>query len=78
MHLLPELRHLIAERALVPELIQNDMTAAAIARHVEPLLDADGDAARRMRAGLGDVRSKLGGAGASGRAAEAVLSHVKR
>ena len=66
--------NLIAERELVPEVIQDEMTAANIIRHLMPLLDGDGAA---MRAGLDEVKKRLGGGGASGRAADAVISHFK-
>jgi lipid-A-disaccharide synthase len=67
--------NLIAERALVPELIQSDMTAANIVEHVSRLLDDD--SADAIRRGLAEVKEKLGGGGASARAAEAVLSHFE-
>ena len=67
--------NLIAERELVPELMQSAMTPANIVAHVTRLLDEDNAAA--MRRGLADVKRKLGGGGASARAAEAVLSHFE-
>ena len=67
--------NLIAGRELVPELIQSAMTPASIVEHVMRLLDGDNAAA--MRRGLFDVKQKLGGGGASARAAEAVLSHFE-
>ena len=63
--------NLIAGRRIVPELIQSDFTPARVAAEVLPLL-ADTAARREMVTGLGEVREKLGSAGASGRAAEAV------
>jgi lipid-A-disaccharide synthase len=67
--------NLIAERELVPELIQDEMTAANIVAHVSPLLEERG--AEAMRRGLVEVKDKLGGGGASARAAEAVLARFE-
>lgn len=67
--------NLIAERELVPELIQSAMTPANIVEQIMRLLDEDN--ARAMRRGLADVKQKLGGGGASARAADAVLSHFE-
>jgi lipid-A-disaccharide synthase len=68
--------NLIAGRGLVPELIQDEMTPERILASFMPLLD-DERAASEMRLGLREVGAKLGGGGASGRAAEAVLSHLR-
>jgi lipid-A-disaccharide synthase len=67
--------NLIAGRKLVPELIQDDMTAEAIEKQVESLLETG--ASDEMKRGLREVKAKLGGKGASARAAEAVLSFLK-
>ena len=64
--------NLIAGRRIVPELIQDDCTAENIAAETLSLLTSH-ERADETRRGLGDVRAKLGGPGASGRAAEAVL-----
>ena len=65
--------NLIAGRRIVPELIQDDCTAENIAAETLSLLtEPAARRARRARA-LREVRAKLGGPGASGRAAEAVL-----
>jgi lipid-A-disaccharide synthase len=66
--------NLIAERELVPELMQDAMTPANIVEQVMGLMQDD--RAASMRAGLLDMKERLGGGGASRRAAEAVLSHV--
>jgi len=68
--------NLIAGRAVVPELIQHDCTPHRVAEEAVSLL-TDRTRADRMRADLADVRAKLGGAGASARAAHAVLSAVR-
>jgi len=64
--------NLIAGRPLVPELIQDRMTAEAVAEEVLRLLHPA--AAAAMRQGLAEVRTKLGAGGASRRAAEEVLA----
>jgi lipid-A-disaccharide synthase len=67
--------NLIAGRRLVPELIQGDMTPEAIQAQVEALLEPG--AAEEMKRGLREVKAKLGGKGASARAAEAVLNFLQ-
>jgi lipid-A-disaccharide synthase len=64
--------NLVAERRVVPELIQEDFTAAAVANEAVRLLTSRADA-ERMRADLRDVRRRLGSPGASRRAAEAIV-----
>jgi lipid-A-disaccharide synthase len=64
--------NLIAGRRIVPELIQNDCTAEAIAREVLSFL-TDSARAAQTRAALADVRTRLGSPGASGRVADTVL-----
>jgi lipid-A-disaccharide synthase len=61
--------NLIAEKGIVPELIQDAFTPERVADAVLPLLGPAGDA---MREALVDVRSRLGAPGASGRAADVV------
>ncbi|HTM25810.1 MAG TPA: lipid-A-disaccharide synthase [Vicinamibacterales bacterium] len=64
--------NLVAGRRVVPELIQDAFTpAAAAAEALRVLLDRE--YAARVRNDLADVRAKLGTAGASRRAAEAVI-----
>ena len=65
--------NLIAGEKIVPELIQDAFTPEAVAREAVSML-TDRDRAARIRAGLATVRARLGGPGASRRAAEAILS----
>ena len=65
--------NLVAGRAIVPELIQDDLTPEAVAREAVSLL-TDHARAEAMRRDLADVRARLGGPGASRRAAAAVLA----
>ena len=69
--------NLIAGSRIVPELIQHDFTPAAVAREALSML-SDPSRAATIREGLRDVRDKLGGAGASRRAAQAVLGAATR
>ena len=64
--------NLVAGRSVVPELIQDALTPEAVAREVVSLVR---DSSRRdtMRRDLAEVRARLGGPGASVRAARAVL-----
>ena len=68
--------NLIAGEQIVPELVQDAFTPAAVAREAISML-TDRDRAARIRAGLATVRSRLGGPGASRRAAEAILRVVQ-
>jgi lipid-A-disaccharide synthase len=67
--------NLIAEEAVVPELIQADFTPDRVAEEALLLL-GDPERRRRMRDHLGEVKRRLGGPGASLRAAEAVASEL--
>jgi lipid-A-disaccharide synthase len=67
--------NLIAGRRVVPELIQSDFTPDRVAAELLPLLEETA-ARRTMQAGLSEVREKLGGIGASGRAADAVWPYL--
>jgi lipid-A-disaccharide synthase len=69
--------NLVAGRQIVPELMQDDFTPDAVATHALALLE-DPRHADAMRAGLRDVRAKLGTPGASRRAAEAVMAVAAR
>lgn len=61
--------NLVAERQVVPELMQSAATAEALASAILPLLDPAGEGARVQRVGLAEVRRRLGGPGASERLA---------
>jgi lipid-A-disaccharide synthase len=65
--------NLIAGRQVVAELIQHDCTPARLAGEVVALL-TDEARSTRMRDDLAQVRARLGGPGASRRAAQAVLA----
>lgn len=65
--------NLIAGRQVVPELIQDACTPDSVADAVVPML-IDAALSTRVRADLAAVRERLGGPGASRRAAEAVLA----
>jgi lipid-A-disaccharide synthase len=69
--------NLIAGRQVVPELIQNDCNPENVAKHILRLLRETG-AAGQMRAGLGEVREKLGPPGAVERAADAIVELLAR
>jgi lipid-A-disaccharide synthase len=67
--------NLIAGERIVRELIQDDCTPEAVAAEAVALI-TDADYRRRMIGALENVRQRLGGPGASDRAAEAVLDVV--
>jgi lipid-A-disaccharide synthase len=64
--------NLIAGERIVPELVQNQFTPDAVVREAHSMLE-NSDRVARIREGLARVRAKLGGPGASRRAAEAIL-----
>jgi lipid-A-disaccharide synthase len=61
--------NLIAGRRVVPELIQDAFTAPALETEVRRLLESS-SAQDEMKAGLAEVRGKLGTGGAISRAAD--------
>lgn len=61
--------NLVAGRRVVPELIQDDFTPAAVAAQVRFLLES-AEASDEMKTGLAEVRQKLGSGGAIERAAD--------
>ncbi len=69
--------NLIAGERIVPELLQDAFTPAAVADEVVAFL-TDAERAERTRAALGRVRERLGSAGASRRTAERILAVAAR
>jgi len=67
--------NLVAQRRLVPELLQDECTPDTIVRHLLPLLKEPAVRADTL-AGLAEVRRLLGGGGASQRAARIALELV--
>jgi lipid-A-disaccharide synthase len=61
--------NLIGGRRIVPELIQDNLTAKAVAAQVRFLLES-ADGREEMKSGLAEVRAKLGSGGAIERAAD--------
>lgn len=69
--------NLIAEKEVVPELLQGGATAEAIAAQATAILE-DGEMFSRIRAGLLEVRHRLGDSGASDRAAAIALDMLSK
>jgi lipid-A-disaccharide synthase len=69
--------NLIAGEQIVPELVQERLTPEAVAREAISML-TDRDRVARIREQLAMVRARLGGPGASRRAAEAILRVVRQ
>ena len=69
--------NLVAGRSVVPELIQDEVTAARLCQEVLHLL-RDQSAYNSMKEGLRQVRESLGEPGASRRAAQVALSECRR
>ena len=65
--------NLIAERPVVPELIQHDCTPSSVASEIVRYL-TDAPHAEQTRQALAEVRARLGPGGASERAARAILA----
>jgi lipid-A-disaccharide synthase len=63
--------NLVAEKQIVPELVQNDFTPERVSTEVLRLLQ-DPNARRTMRVGLAQVRNRLGPPGAVERAADVI------
>ena len=64
--------NLVLQERLVPELLQDELTAEAVVREALPLLD-DPQARRRVEAGYQRLRQALGEPGVTRRAAAAIL-----
>ena len=69
--------NLILEERLVPELLQDRLTPAAIVAAVEPLLAVDGVAVRTMREGYQRLLLRLGEPGVTRRAAAEILDQMQ-
>ena len=69
--------NLIAGRSVIPELLQNEVTADNIANHLQSILPQGQERIRMLR-GLDEVRNKLGCPGASRRAANIALGIINR
>ncbi len=69
--------NLVLGERLVPELLQQDLTAAAIVRQALPLLDRAGPARVAMLDGYARLRQQLGEPGVTRRAAAAILDQVQ-
>jgi len=70
------LANIVAERALVPELLQGEMRGERIAEEAFRILD-DEKYRQEMIRGLAEVGSKLGNPGAADRVAEMALGMIK-
>jgi lipid-A-disaccharide synthase len=68
--------NLIAEKRVVPELVQDDFTPDRVAADILRLLQ-DPNARSSMRAGLAEVRQRLGPPGAVDRAADSITALLK-
>jgi lipid-A-disaccharide synthase len=64
--------NLIAEREVCPEFLQGDASPQNLANAVAPLLETDGEAASIQREAFAEVRTRLGGPGATLRVAQLV------
>jgi lipid-A-disaccharide synthase len=69
--------NLVLGREVVPELLQGEAEPERIAAEASRLL-ADGEARARLRAGLAELRPRLGEGGASARAARQVAAMLAR
>jgi lipid-A-disaccharide synthase len=68
--------NLVLGERLVPELLQEDLSAKAIVTQAVPLLNQAGVARRTMLEGYGRLRQELGEPGVTQRAAAAILDQV--
>jgi len=65
--------NLIGKRAIIPELLQDAVTPERIAKELEPLI-TDSAERKAMLTGFSEVHERLGGPGASKRAAKVALT----
>jgi lipid-A-disaccharide synthase len=70
--------NLVAERGVVPERIQTEMTGERLAAAVAPLLEFGSDERDAILVGLEEVRSLLGEPGAADRVADACVTALAR
>lgn len=70
--------NLVAGHEVVPELLQDDVTADRLAAAIRPLLDPADPRTVAQREGLALVRERLGGAGAAGRVVEMAAELLAR
>jgi lipid-A-disaccharide synthase len=68
--------NLLADRRVVTELLQHDVTPQKLADAVSPLLERSGSEAQQQRRALLEIRSKLGTPGAGARVADMALQLV--
>jgi lipid-A-disaccharide synthase len=68
--------NLVLGERLVPELLQEDLSAAAIVREALPLLDGHNGARQAMLEGYRRLRLELGEPGVTQRAAAAIFDQV--
>jgi len=69
--------NLVAGKKIAAELIQDDFTPESVAAETIALLTSP-ERAAAMRRDLVDVKARLGGTGATGRAADAILAAARR
>jgi lipid-A-disaccharide synthase len=70
--------NLVLQERLVPELLQDQLSAVAIADAVQELLPPDSEARRRQLEGYARLRKSLGEPGVTTRAAAAILDQVAK
>jgi lipid-A-disaccharide synthase len=71
------LTNLIAEREIVPELVQDQATPDVLAAKLLPLLDRDSPVRQAMVRDLEEVRTRLGQPGAAERVVELAASLIE-